>query len=200
MSWVPQVSEVSRKMFAAYSSLKRVRNFLPISTKITLAQSLLLPILDYADSFYLDLTVELLNKLELLQNVAIRFIFGLPRDHVSEFRAKLKWLPIRRRRDTMSCPSSNVSYLIRWLPPTSKNASSLAPLLLAVPYVPLRISPSISHPTHPTSTPIPLQSRLRDCGTRCQSRSDMLLPWMFLNRKSKYISWNSDLDFSFPPL
>lgn len=65
-----------------------------------LAQSLLLPILDYADACYLDLTQAHLDKLERLQNVCIRFVFGLRKyDHVSEFRSKLKWLPIRLRRD-----------------------------------------------------------------------------------------------------
>ena len=101
MSWDPQVSEVSRKMFASVGYLFRLRNFLPIPTKIVLAQSLLLPILDYADSCYLDLKEEQLNKLERLQNLAIRFIFGLKKyDHVSDFRKKLKWLPIRLRRNT----------------------------------------------------------------------------------------------------
>lgn len=99
-TWKPQVAEVSRKMFAAYYSLNRLRNLLPTSTKISLAQSLLLPILDYADSSYPDLTEEMLNKLERLQNLCIRFIFGLRKyDHVSSFRIRLKWLPIRHRRN-----------------------------------------------------------------------------------------------------
>lgn len=94
------MDEVSRRMFASASSLRRLRNFLPTATKTALAQSLLLPILDYADACYLDLTEEQLNKLERLQNFCIRFIFGLRKyDHVSEFRARLKWLPIRLRRN-----------------------------------------------------------------------------------------------------
>ncbi|KAJ0172872.1 hypothetical protein K1T71_004733 [Dendrolimus kikuchii] len=65
-----------------------------------LAQSLLLPLIDYADACYLDITQEQLDKLERLQNVCIRFIFGLRKyDHISEFRNKLKWLPIRLRRN-----------------------------------------------------------------------------------------------------
>lgn len=87
-------------MFASAGALRRLRNFLPTTTKIALAQSLLLPILDYADACYLDLTQNQLNKLERLQNFCIRFIYGLRKyDHVSEFRTKLKWLPIRLRRN-----------------------------------------------------------------------------------------------------
>ena len=58
-------------------------------------------ILDYADASYLNVTQEQLNKFERLQNFCIRFIFGLRKyDHVSEFCKKLKWLPIRFRRNT----------------------------------------------------------------------------------------------------
>ena len=62
LSWSRQVGEVSRKIFSSMSSLRRLRNVLPIRTKIQLAQSLLLPILDYADACYLDASEELLNK------------------------------------------------------------------------------------------------------------------------------------------
>ncbi|CAG9134498.1 unnamed protein product [Plutella xylostella] len=101
LSWIPQLDAVSKKMFASFHSLKRLQYFLPLNTKVTLAQSLLFPILDYADVSYLDLTEELLNKLERLQNLCIRFIFGLRKyDHISEYRAQLQWLPIRLRRNT----------------------------------------------------------------------------------------------------
>ena len=100
MSWVAHVNEVSKRMHFSYHSLKRLQFFLPFKTKIMLAQSLLLPILDYADVCYLDVGEEQLNKLERLQNLAIRFIFGLRKyDHISHFRAQLNWLPIRLRRD-----------------------------------------------------------------------------------------------------
>ena len=101
LSWRPHITELSRRLFLSSKSLWRLKNFLPIATKVKLAESLLLPILDYADASYLDLTQEQLNKLERLQNFCIRFIFGLRKyDHVSEFRKKLKWLPIRFRRNT----------------------------------------------------------------------------------------------------
>lgn len=101
MSWNTQIMEVSRKMFSAICSIRRLRNLLPIPTKIALAQSILLPILDYADTCYLDLREDQLNKLERIQNLSIRFIFGLRKyDHISEFRKNLGWLPIRLRRNT----------------------------------------------------------------------------------------------------
>ncbi|CAH2092304.1 unnamed protein product [Euphydryas editha] len=100
LSWSPQITEISRKLFASIGSLKRWKNLLPLKVKISLAHALLLPILDYADSCFTDLTEEKLDKLERLQNMCIRFIFGLRKfDHVSSFRARLRWLPIRYRRN-----------------------------------------------------------------------------------------------------
>ena len=115
-SWKPQVSEVSRKVFCAYSSLKRFKNLLPTATKISLAQSLLLSVIDYADACYPDLSAELLNKLERLQNLCIRFIFGLRKfDHVSSYRSRFQWLPIRYRR---TCHILSLLYSILFNPNT----------------------------------------------------------------------------------
>lgn len=101
LSWTSHINDISRRMYFSYHSLKRLQYFLPFNTKIMLAQSILLPILDYADVCFLDVTEELLNKLERLQNLAIRFIFSLRKyDHVSEYRTRLKWLPIRHRHET----------------------------------------------------------------------------------------------------
>ena len=100
MTWTSHINELSKRMHFSYRSLKRLQYFLPFKTKIMLAQCLLMPIIDYADVCYLDVTEELTNKLERLQNLAIRFIYGLRKyDHVSQFRAQLNWLPIRFRRD-----------------------------------------------------------------------------------------------------
>lgn len=53
LSSIHQISEVSRKMFTAAGSLRRLRNFLPIPT-----------ILDYADVYYPNLAYNELNKLQ----------------------------------------------------------------------------------------------------------------------------------------
>lgn len=102
-SWSKQVNQVSQRVTLTLRSLYRFKHFLPISTKTTLVQSLVLPIIDYADVCYSDLSQELLNKMDRLLNNCIRFIFGLRKyDHVSSFRSQLKWLPIRYRRSLRS--------------------------------------------------------------------------------------------------
>ena len=100
LTWHPQVNDVSRKIFFKIHSLKRLQKFLPLQTKAHICQTLLLPILDYGDVCYLDLSEQLLDKLERLQNLCIRFIFGLRKyDHISEYRSRLKWVEIRDRRN-----------------------------------------------------------------------------------------------------
>lgn len=99
LSWNYHVTEISKRVFASLHSLKRAQFFLPFSTKLLLANTLLIPIIDYADICFPDITEELLNKLDRLLNLCIRYVFGLRKfDHISQFREQLKWLNIRSRR------------------------------------------------------------------------------------------------------
>lgn len=100
LSWSVHFNEVSRRLYGSLHSLKRLQNFLPLETKAMLSRSLLLPLLDYGNVVFLDANEDLFDKLERLQNQCIRFVYGLRKyDHVSEFRTKLNWLPVRLRRD-----------------------------------------------------------------------------------------------------
>lgn len=100
LSWSDHIKAISSKFFASYHSISRLKHFLPTKTKISLVNTLLLPIIDYADVCFVDLNSDLLNKLDRLLNICIRFIFCLRKyDHVSAYRAKLRWLPIRERRN-----------------------------------------------------------------------------------------------------
>lgn len=99
LSWHGQITEVSRKVSGTLRYLYKYKNFLPVSTKKLLVQTLILPIIDYADVCTTNISQESLNKLDRLLNNGIRFIFGLRKyDHVSCFRRQLNWLSIRRRR------------------------------------------------------------------------------------------------------
>lgn len=99
LSWECHVSEVSKKVFATMHSLRQQQHFIPFEAKRMLVTSLLLPIIDYADICYTDISEELLNKLDRLLNLCIRYMYGLKKyDHVSHYRKELEWLNIRSRR------------------------------------------------------------------------------------------------------
>ncbi|KAJ8732167.1 hypothetical protein PYW08_014897 [Mythimna loreyi] len=121
LDWRKQVTNVSQKVTGTLRSLYRLKNFLPAHIKALLVQSLIFPLIDYADVCYYDLNADLLNKLDRLLNNCIRFVFNLRKyDHVSEHRSLLKWLPIRQRRALRAlttlfsflCNPSSPSYLM----------------------------------------------------------------------------------------
>ena len=86
MSWSTYINAISKRMHFSYHTLRRLQYFISHKIRIMLAQCLYLLILDYADVCYLDVTEELLllNKLERLQHLAIRFVYGV-RKYVSQF-------------------------------------------------------------------------------------------------------------------
>lgn len=99
LSWSPHVTEICRKVNSILHTFYRHKHFLPRNTKLLLVQALVLPIIDYVDVCYSDLTQLLLNRLEILLNNCIRFIFRLRKfDHISFYRSKIKWLPLAKRR------------------------------------------------------------------------------------------------------
>ena len=83
-------------MFASVRYLFRLRYFLPIPIKIVLAQSLVKVVW----SCCLDLKEEQLNKFQASDYKILLFRLSLDykSTNVSDFRRKLKWLPIRLRR------------------------------------------------------------------------------------------------------
>lgn len=101
---------------------------------------LLLPMLDYADTTYLDITEEQLNKLACIQNWCIRFLFGLRKyDHISDYRKKLKWLLIHLCRNThiltfLYCilfnPASPSYLRERWSISTSLMSEDFVPMIV----------------------------------------------------------------------
>lgn len=145
LSWTTHVDQICKRVYAAFHALKRLQNFLPFNTKVQLSQTLLLSLIDYADCCFLDITEELLGKLERLQNLAIRFVFDLRKyDHVSEFRRRLKWLTIRHRRNCHilctlykvlhgSCGPSYLRDCFSFLYPPNKPCRSHVSTLLHIP-------------------------------------------------------------------
>lgn len=100
LGWRAQVTSISQKVIRTLRSLYRLKNMLPSNVKAMLVQTLIFPMVDYGDVCYYDLNADLLNKLDRLLNNCIRFVFNLRKyDHVSAHRTRLKWLPIRQRRE-----------------------------------------------------------------------------------------------------
>ena len=92
---------LSRSINYILHNLRTIRPFININTTAKLlATSLILPRLDYCNSCLYASSQSIINKLQRIQNSAIRFIFNITkysRHHISPLRTKLHWLPIKSR-------------------------------------------------------------------------------------------------------
>lgn len=92
------VSAVCQSAYTQLRKICRIRSVLTQESAKTLVTSLVLSRLDNGNALLANISKDLLQRLQRVQNAAARCIMGLrKRDPVSEARAKLHWLPIRER-------------------------------------------------------------------------------------------------------
>jgi len=88
-------------IYRAFYHLRRIarnRRYLNRSSMTQLVHGLAISQLDYANALYVELPATLLDRLQRIQNAAVRLIFRLKkRDHVTPIMKKLHWLPDRQR-------------------------------------------------------------------------------------------------------
>jgi hypothetical protein len=78
----------------------KFRAHTPEATRIHLVRTLILPIFDYGDLVCCNLNGEGINRLQVAQNNAIRYIFNVKRwDHATKYYIKTNILKIKERRD-----------------------------------------------------------------------------------------------------
>ena len=79
MTWGDHVEAISTKINQRLGLLKRIRHLLPLETRITLYNSLVCPLFDYADTISGDKgNTTLVGELQLLENKAAKTILNLP--------------------------------------------------------------------------------------------------------------------------
>ena len=96
-----QINTVSQICYINQRNLYRIGSKLPHELKVQLVYSNILCFLDYCNAVYSRLTESNLQKLQKIQNTAVRFIFGIcgkrRNDSISPYLKKLHFLPIRFR-------------------------------------------------------------------------------------------------------
>lgn len=107
MSLDKHISSVSQKCFMHLRNLRRIGSKLTLSLKIQLVHSFILSSLDYCNPVFAALTEVNLNKLQKIQNAAVRFIFDLRgkecHEPISPYLKKLHFLPVRYRIQYKIC-------------------------------------------------------------------------------------------------
>ena len=93
-----QIQSVTSVSYASLRKISSIRHCLSRSNLECLVHAFISSHLDYCNVLYMNLPKKLLNKLQKLQNAAIRIIFNVRSRHpVSSFFRKLHWLNIEQR-------------------------------------------------------------------------------------------------------
>ena len=101
LSWKAHIHEISKKVSPGIGALKRVRPFVSMHTAIKIYKGLIEPHFDYCSAVWDGLTQQLSEKLQKLQNRAIRVITKSSYDTSSRFLLNsLGWdnLSVRRAK------------------------------------------------------------------------------------------------------
>ena len=104
-TWADHVEYISAKINKNLSLLRRIKYYLPLQARLLFYNSLVLPILDYADIVWGDKNnATLMKELQLLQNKAAKLILDKPPlSSATEALKTLKWLNLVDRRKYHRC-------------------------------------------------------------------------------------------------
>ena len=95
MSFDHHIKHLCKSLVCHFRNLFRIRKYLNKESADTVVHAFITSKLDYCNSLFYGLPNYQLRKLQLLQNMAARFVTGARKfDHISPLLEKLHWLPI----------------------------------------------------------------------------------------------------------
>ena len=100
LSFDAQINKVVSSCFNTIRSISRIKCFLNKDQLKTLVSTLVLSKLDYCNILYYGLNLQSLNKLQAVQNTAVRLVYKIrryDRVSISGLCEKLHWLKVRER-------------------------------------------------------------------------------------------------------
>ena len=100
LKWNEHVAAIRRRCLLGLSTLRRLREVLPVNIKKAVYSALILPHLDYCSVLWQECSVKLQQLLQCIQNYGTRLILSKPpRTSSEEMSRILKWVPLVRRRE-----------------------------------------------------------------------------------------------------
>lgn len=100
LDWSAHVDTLSIKCNRVLYCLRFFRKYTNESLRKRLAEALVFPILDYCSTIYLDASLDIRRRLQVLQNSCARYVSGASRrEHITPVRERLGWLKIDSRRN-----------------------------------------------------------------------------------------------------
>ena len=100
LTWDAHISSVSKKVSSGIGVIKKIKPFVPTSNLLSVYQSIVEPYLDYCSVVWDDISDQLTDKLQKLQNRAARVITGADyRTPSSVLLNKLGWSSLKEKRN-----------------------------------------------------------------------------------------------------
>ena len=100
LTWKTHIEAVQRTCFGGLAKLRRHRDSLPALTRKNIYNTLVLPSLDYCCVVWQECGKVLQQRLEQIQNYAMRLICSKPPRTPSEaLRREMNWTPLVNRRE-----------------------------------------------------------------------------------------------------
>jgi len=105
MSWADHINFVCKKINQRIGLISRVRNLLPFQARVTLYNTLILPLFDYGDLVWGDKNnLTIMSALQVLQNNAAKVLLRLPiRSSPTQALKSLDFKPLALRRFFHCC-------------------------------------------------------------------------------------------------
>ena len=99
LTWGKQINQVKRRSLNATRSLHRINKFLPLQHRKNLYNTIIVPHFDHADVVWGGCSKKDANRLQKVQNFAIKSISGKRKyDHVTPLFKELNYLNLDQRR------------------------------------------------------------------------------------------------------
>ena len=95
LTWADHIEALSNKIAQRIGLIKRIKHPLPVHARITLANCLVVPLFDYADSVWGDKdNLVLMNQLQIMHNKLAKVILDWqPRSSATEALRTFNWHP-----------------------------------------------------------------------------------------------------------
>ena len=105
LTWADHIEALSNKIAQRIGLIKRIKHLLPVHARITLANCLVVPLFDYADSVWGDKdNLVLMNQLQIMHNKLAKVILDWQsRSSATEALRTLNWHPLVVRRQFHRC-------------------------------------------------------------------------------------------------
>ena len=104
MSWSEHIDTISTKINHRIGMIKRIRHLFSLHAKLTLYNSLIIPLFDYEDTVWGDKNNDkLMGQLQVLQNKAAKVLLNLSPSSSPEALDRLDLKTLSKRRHSHRC-------------------------------------------------------------------------------------------------